>query len=91
MKGSDGEASWRSRLLGMGSDSVGTSTGTPNCWANAPRAATSTTLAAALSSLRSSSGMSSALRKKTPPGRSIPVYIEYVWIRRSSRSRSGCS
>ena len=57
MKGSEGEGSRGTRFLPMGSGSPGTVTGTPNCWGNVPRAATITTLAAALSSVRSSSGI----------------------------------
>ena len=63
MKGSAAEGSRGSRFLAMGSGKSGASSGTPNCWGKAPRAATITTLATARRSVRSSAGIRSALRK----------------------------
>ena len=47
MKGSKAEGSRGARFLAISSGGSGTSSGTPNCWGSAPRAATSTMCAAA--------------------------------------------
>ena len=66
--GEEAKGPRRARFQAGLSGGSGVSPGMPTCWGRAPRAPTSTMLAAACRSVRSASGIWSALRRKTPPG-----------------------